>query len=154
MRLTTYTDYTLRVLMYLALHQKQEGYATIQAMSDAYGISKSHLTKIVHALGRAGYIETLRGRTGGLRLARPPEQISVAEVVKFAEPDFDLVTCHNPATAADCVIVGMCGLKPLLSRAVRAFFAELENVSLQDIVYDKPKSYRALGLVRPITQIR
>ncbi|MGH8808294.1 MAG: Rrf2 family transcriptional regulator, partial [Noviherbaspirillum sp.] len=86
MRLTDYTDYSLRTLMYLGMNRDR--LATIQDIADAYGISKSHLMKIVQQLGQAGLVETIRGRSGGLRLGKEPEQINIGEVVRNTEPDF------------------------------------------------------------------
>ena len=91
MRLTVYTDYALRVLMYLAL--KEDRLATITEIADSFGISKNHLTKVAHQLGVAGYVETVRGRGGGLRLARPIEAIGLGEVVRYTEPDMAIVAC-------------------------------------------------------------
>ena len=94
-RLTVYTDYSLRMLMYLAV--KGDGLATIAEVADAYGISKAHLTKVAHQLGLAGYVETVRGKGGGLRLARPAERIGLGDVVRRTEPDMALVPCFEPA---------------------------------------------------------
>ena len=85
MRLTVYTDYALRLLMYLAL--KDDGLATIEEVAQSYGISKNHLMKVAHQLGIAGYVETVRGRRGGLRLAKPATRIGLGEVVRHCEPD-------------------------------------------------------------------
>ena len=97
MRLTVYTDYALRMLMYLAL--KEDELATIAEISVSYGISKNHLMKVAHQLGVAGYVETVRGRGGGLRLARRIEAIGLGEVVRFTEPDMAIVPCFKPIDA-------------------------------------------------------
>ena len=94
MRLTVYTDYSLRLLMYLAL--KDDGLATIAEVAKGYDISKTHLMKVAHQLGVAGYVTTVRGRQGGLRLAKPLDAIGLGEVVRHTEPDMALVPCFRP----------------------------------------------------------
>ena len=94
MRLTVYTDYALRMLMYLAL--KDDGLATIEEIAQSYGISKNHLMKVAHQLGVAGYVDTVRGRNGGLRLAKPAKAIGLGEVVRHTEPDMAIVMCFEP----------------------------------------------------------
>ncbi|MEA3128731.1 MAG: Rrf2 family transcriptional regulator, nitric oxide-sensitive transcriptional repressor, partial [Paraburkholderia sp.] len=91
MRLTDYTDYALRVLLYLAV--RGEGLSTIQDISDAYGISKNHLMKVVQQLGELGWVETVRGRNGGLRLVEQTNALTVGEIVRATESDFALVGC-------------------------------------------------------------
>lgn len=97
MRLTVYTDYALRLLMYLAV--KDDGLATIAEVANSYGISKTHLMKVAHQLGQAGYVGTIRGRGGGLRLAMPVERINLGQVVRHTEPDMAVVACLNPVDA-------------------------------------------------------
>ena len=130
MQLTRYTDYSLRVLIYLAVHE--EGLATIDEISEAYGISKAHLTKIVHQLGLAGYLETVRGRGGGLRLARPPEKIRIGDVVRQTE-EMSLVECFDPKTS-HCRIEPVCGLQAVLREALQAFLRTLDGYTLADLV--------------------
>ena len=108
MRLTVYTDYALRVLMYLAV--KEDGLATIDEIAKSYSISKNHLMKVVHQLGVAGYIETVRGRGGGLRLAKPVEAIGLGEVVRYTEPDMAIASCFKPVEAP-CAIRQCCVLR-------------------------------------------
>ena len=98
MRLTVYTDYALRLLMYLAL--KEDGLATIAEIADRYRISRNHLMKVAYELGLAGYVETVRGRGGGLRLAKPPESIWLGDVVRHTEQDMVLVPCFDSEAAA------------------------------------------------------
>lgn len=131
MRLTVYTDFSLRVLMYLAV--KEDGLATISEIARSYGISKNHLMKVAHQLGLAGYVGTARGKGGGLRLARPPEDINLGEVVRRTEPDMALVPCFEPVDAP-CAILPSCVLKHALHQARRAFLAELDRYSLADLV--------------------
>jgi len=129
--LTVYTDYSLRMLMYLAV--KGDGLATIAEVAGAYGISKAHLNKVAHQLGLAGYVETVRGKSGGLRLARKPARIGLGEIVRQSEPDMALVPCFEPC-CAPCPIVPACGLRGALYEARQAFLAVLDRYSLADLV--------------------
>ena len=154
MRLTVYTDYALRVLMYVAVHHGAGEKVTIERMARAYGISRSHLMKVVNEFSQHGLIEATRGRTGGLRLARDPAAISIGEIVRLAEEDFALVECHGPAAASTCVIVRSCQLKHGLRRAVEAFFAELDAMTLADTVSSPDMAAEVLGIDgRPATVI-
>ena len=135
MRLTVYTDYSLRMLIYLA--SKEDGLATIAEVARSYSISEHHLTKVAHQLGRAGYISTLRGKGGGLRLARPAGEIRLGAVVRHTEPDMALVPCFGSAEApagAPCPIVPVCGLRGVLAEALQAFMAVLDRYTLADLV--------------------
>ena len=134
MRLTTYTDYSLRVLIHLA--QSNQGGATISELSDFYKISRNHLVKVVHRLGLLGYIETTRGRTGGIKLAIPANQIKLGDVVEQTEPDSNLLECLNPGENS-CVIDRQCRLKGILSSAKSDFIKGLNKYSLHD--FSKPK---------------
>src|SRR3954471_22188867 len=131
MRLTIYADYSLRLLMYLAL--KEDGCATIGEVAKAYGISKSHLMKVAHQLGVAGYIATVRGKGGGLRLGKAPQEIGLGEVVRFAEPDLALVPCFAPVSAF-CPIIPSCALRRALDDARAAFLGVLDRYTLADLV--------------------
>jgi Rrf2 family nitric oxide-sensitive transcriptional repressor len=141
MRLTLYSDYSLRLLMYAAI--KPEGLVTIQEAADAYGISKNHLMKVAFELGRKGYLETVRGRGGGLRLARAPAKINLGEVVRAMEEDFTVVECFN-LEANTCTIAGPCRLRGALSRALKAFFAVLDEYTLADLTAPNPVLERLL----------
>jgi len=134
MRLTVYTDYSLRALMYIALHPERR--PTIAELASSYGISRSHIMKVVHQLGVAGYIVTVRGQNGGMRLARPPQEISLGEVVRRTEPDMALVPCFDPINAA-CVITPACKLRRALQQARSAFLAVLDDYSLADLVENR-----------------
>lgn len=150
MRLTVHTDYALRMLMYLSL--RTEGLSTIQEISQAYGISKNHLMKVAHELGRSGFIETVRGRNGGLRLARPAAEISVGGVVRACEDDFNLVECF--ATESNrCVITPACGLHGALDAALRAYLTVLDGYSLADIARRQSALMAALHVPRPSTDV-
>ena len=135
LRLTVYTDYSLRLLMYLAL--KDDGLATIAEIAESYGISKNHLMKVAHQLGVAGYVATVRGRSGGLRLARPAEAIGLGEVVRHTEPDMALVSCFDPINAP-CAIQRCCVLQGALEKARLAFVDVLDGYTLSDLV--KPRA--------------
>ena len=143
MRLTAYTDYALRMLMYLAL--KPDGLATIAEIAESYSISKNHLMKIAHQLGVAGYIETVRGRTGGLRLAKSAATIGIGDVVRYTEPDLAIVSCFKPAEAP-CAIRPCCVLKRALEKARAAFMDVLDNYSLGDLVEPRGRLAGLLGI--------
>ncbi len=130
MRLSDYTDYTLRVLMYCAANPGR--LVTIAEMADRHRLSKNHLMKIVNDLGRQGVLETTRGRGGGLRLLKPPSAIRVGDVLRSAETDFRLVECFDASTDT-CTLTPTCRLKSVLGHALRAYFAELDAVTLADI---------------------
>ena len=136
MRLTRYSDYSLRVLIYLALDPGR--LATIDEIARRYGISKAHLMKVVHQLGLRGYVETVRGRGGGLRLARSPESIGVGEVVRWTEEDLALVDCFEPRRG-HCAIEAACGLRGVLHEALAAFVAVLDRFTLADLVARRRK---------------
>ena len=135
MRMTMYTDFSLRVLMYVGAKEQSE-LSTIQEISTAYGISKNHLMKVTYELGKHGYIETIRGRGGGIRLAFPPASINIGEVVRKTEDDFYLVECFNCA-ANRCVITPVCKLRRVLHEALVAYLAVLDTYTLQDLLVNK-----------------
>ncbi|HUZ64358.1 MAG TPA: Rrf2 family transcriptional regulator [Acetobacteraceae bacterium] len=130
MRLTTYTDYTLRVLMYFALHPGR--IVTVGEIARAYDVSAAHLAKVVQRLALAGEIETTRRRHGGIRLAKPPAAIDLGAVVRDAEPDMDLAPCFAGTEA--CVLGRCCLLQGALRRAGQAFAAELGRSMLADLI--------------------
>lgn len=145
MRLTTYTDYTLRTLMYLGL--RPDRLATIATIARSYGISENHLMKVVHQLGLAGYVETVRGKNGGLRLAKLPEDINVGEVVGRMEPDMELVACFRESGI--CAIQPSCVLKGALAEALDAFTAVLDRYTLADLIAPRAKLAGLLKNERP-----
>lgn len=140
MRLTNYTDYSLRVLIYLAVKRNQDK-TTITEITEAYQISRNHLTKVIHQLGQIGLIETTRGRGGGIVLAKEPNDIIIGEVVRETEEDFRLVECFSPD--GKCVISPVCSLRHVLHEALAAYLAVLDKYTLADIVRE-PELYRAL----------
>ncbi len=144
MRLTSFTDYTLRVLIYLGTHQQEERLATISDIAHAYGISENHLMKVVHHLSRQGHVETVRGKGGGMRLARAPDKINIGDVVRGAEEDLALVQCFQQGDPP-CPIESACALIGLLERALGAFFEVLDRCTLADLL--KPRS-QLLGIFR------
>lgn len=128
MQLTQYTDYSLRVMAYLA---QAEGLSTISEIADYFGVSRNHLVKVVHNLATHGFIHSTRGKGGGIRLARPADVISLGDVVRVTEPNFDLVECFNPARDC-CIVTRQCGLKAPLYEAQRAFMAVLDRSTLAE----------------------
>lgn len=133
MRLTMSTDYTLRVLIYLGVHRDGERLARIGDIATAYGISENHLMKVVHHLGIQGYVETVRGNGGGMRLARPPEQINLGDVVRSAGEDLAVVECFQEGNL-ECSIAPACMLRNVLGRALGAFFEVLDGQTLADLL--------------------
>lgn len=134
MRLTTFSDYTLRVLMYLALHPDE--LATIPAIAAAYGISENHLMKVVHQLVRNGTVESVRGKGGGIRLARPAAEIRLGTVVRASEGPAPIVECLDPAGGA-CCITRACRLSGILVQAFDALYAVLDEYTLADLVHNR-----------------
>ena len=147
MRLTMYTDFSLRVLLFLGI-KGSEKLSTVQEISDVYGISKNHLTKVTHELGKLGLIETIRGRGGGIRLNVDPKKINIGEVVRKTEDDFHLVECFNCATNK-CVITPACKLKGVLHEALNAYFKVLDSYTLADFV-ENNEGLAAILLDRPL----
>ncbi len=132
MRFTRHTDYALRVLMYLGLKPEQE-LATIGEIADRYEVSENHLMKVVHRLGQHGFIETVRGRQGGIRLAQAPHMIGIGDVVRRCEDDLRVVECFDPNTNT-CRIASVCALPMVLDEALAAFFAVLDRFTLADLL--------------------
>lgn len=130
MRLTQYTDFSLRVLIYLGLHNDRR--CTIREISEAYGISRNHLMKVVQQLAAEGFVESVRGVGGGLSLAHAPEELSVGRIVRAMEPDMGLVECMRPNN--ECVITGACALAGMLGEARTAFLVVLDGYTLGDIL--------------------
>ena len=141
MRLTFYSDYSLRLLMYAAVRHGE--LVTIQEVANAYGISKNHLMKVAFELGRKGYLDTVRGRGGGFRLSRPPEKIRLGDVVRETEENFTMVECFDPKTNT-CAITAPCRLRGALARALKAYFAVLDEYTLADLAVKHPVLERIL----------
>ena len=133
MRLTQWTDYTLRVLMYCAAYQEREQPVTITEIADSHAISRSHLTKIVHQLGSQGLLETTRGRGGGMRLMKDARDINVGDVVRQTETDFNMVECFDPLLN-QCGLSQRCKLKGLLHQATASYLAVIDGMTLHDLL--------------------
>jgi len=135
LRLTLYTDYSLRVLIYLGL--KGDGQlSTIQEIADRYNISKNHLMKVTYDLGQLGLIETIRGRGGGIRLKVDPKDINIGKLVRHTEEDFHIVDCFNSENPL-CIISPSCQLKHVLYEALQAFLNVLDRYTLADFLHSK-----------------
>jgi Rrf2 family nitric oxide-sensitive transcriptional repressor len=134
MRLTAMTDYSLRLLMHLGQHPDR--LSTIAEIAQTYGVSEAHLMKITHHLGLSGFIETVRGRGGGMRLSRPAREINLGDVVRAVEPDFALVECFSTGSA--CTLTGRCRLTGVLHDSLMAFLANLDRHTLADILEPAP----------------
>ncbi len=130
MRLSTFSDYSLRVLMYLGV--QPDRLATIAEIAAGHGISESHLMKVVHQLGRCGLVETVRGKGGGMRLALAPQHIVLGDVIRQTESDFTLVECFG--ANATCRIQGACHLNAILDEALNALFLVLDGYTLADLL--------------------
>lgn len=130
MRLTRFTDYSLRVLIYLGL--QQDRLVTIRSISDAYGISRNHLMKVVSLLTRMGYLKAQRGPGGGIRLARPPGEINLADVIFDTEDDLAMVECFDEA--GHCVITPACKLQHIIGEALAAYMQTFKEHTLADLV--------------------
>ena len=141
MRLTVLTDYSLRMLIHLAV--KPRGRATIAEVATAYGISEAHLMKVAHLLGQSGHVNTVRGRGGGLALGRPAAEITVGSVVRQMEPDMDVVPC---LAGGACVIMPACRLKRTMHEARIAFLAVLDATTLADLAQSEGQLQRLLGI--------
>ncbi len=142
MHLTQYTNYALRVLMYLAVVKKP---ARIADIAERHAISRNHLVKIVHRLGQAGYVQTRQGRNGGIELAKPAEKISVGEIVRLTEDHMMLVECFGK-TDIDCKLKTICRLRKSLTRALDAFMRELDDTSIADISSNPAQILKALSV--------
>lgn len=156
MRLTTYTDYALRTLMYLAAHRDR--LVTIQDIADAHEIAKNHLTKVVHQLGILGFVESLRGRKGGLRLGQEPAQINIGVVVRATEPDFYMAECFDP-NKGRCILSSDCILKNTLYQATAAYLAVLDGVTLENLMASSspaapPAVFKAIAIhTQPVASV-
>lgn len=147
MRLTSFTDYSLRALMYLAANR--ERLVTIQDIADLHSISKNHLTKVIVLLVQLGLVETVRGRNGGLKLGREPAEINIGEVVRQTETDFSMAECFDRESNS-CVFAPACVLKGALVAATAAYLAVLDGITLENLV--KKNGSRTVGgaVVKPL----
>jgi len=136
MQITRYTDYSLRVLIYLGLRKDEQ--VTIQEIADAYQISKNHLMKIVQELNAQGYVLAVRGKNGGLKLNQKPSEINIGKLVRLMEKDTKLVECFSSKNT--CVITPHCQLKSIFSEALESFYHSLESYTLNDLLGTKEKT--------------
>ncbi|WP_419901744.1 Rrf2 family transcriptional regulator [Kiloniella sp.] len=143
MRLTTYTDYSLRVLIFVGL--KGEELTTITEISDRYNISRNHLMKVVNQLSQDGYLKTIRGKNGGMTLAHVPSKINLGDVVRDMEDNLDIVECFDKKKGC-CQIDGYCRLQGILGEAVIAFFDVLDKYTLEDLMVNRSGLQKALSL--------
>ncbi|MFN4128971.1 MAG: Rrf2 family transcriptional regulator [Paracoccaceae bacterium] len=134
MKLTGYTNYALRTLQLAAL--RSPVLFRIDDVVQVHGMARPHITKIVHELGRAGYLQTVRGRRGGFTLGRPADEIIVGDVVRLTEGALDVVECFNPNTNT-CPLIGICKLSLAIQKATRAFMAVLDDLTLADITANR-----------------
>lgn len=130
MQLTRYTDYGLRTLMYVAMYPERTQLFRIAEITEVFDLSANHVSKVVHHLGKLGYLETIRGKSGGFRLGMPADQINVGKVVRQLENTLAPIDCNKPY----CVLTPGCQLKGILNEAVKAYIAVLDNYTLQDVI--------------------
>lgn len=140
MRLSFYSDYSIRVLMHAALQRPD--LVTVDEVAECFSISRHHLVKVVHDLGRMGYLETRRGIGGGFTLAKPPEDICVGDIIRLGEESETVIDCVDRSKCA-CRLLPCCRLKGVLDEAAAAFFAVLDRYSLADLL-KHPARMRAL----------
>ena len=143
MRLTSYSNFSLRTLMVAAM--REPGLSTVQEVAEAFGISRAHLVKCVHQLGQWGYLDNVRGNRGGFRLARPATEISVGEVIRRTEEGFDLAECFDPLESR-CPLVGDCRLSVALVRARDVFLAALDGYTIADVTDNDAELMAMLNL--------
>lgn len=134
MRLTNFTDYALRVLLYTAAHNDK--LTTIAEIQKTFDVSKGHLMKIVHLLSTEGYLHAVRGRSGGIKLGKKPEEINLRDLIRLTEPDFRLVECFGQNN--NCIISSFCKLPGPLNKALDAFMETLGNYTLKDMMISQP----------------
>ena len=151
MRLTSFSDYGLRVLMLLGL--RGGALVTIREMAQSYAVSENHLLKVVQTLAKLGYVEPVRGRSGGIRLTAKPGEIRLGEVVRQLESDFALVDCMDEQRRAACVISSACRLQKPLARAMEAFLDVLDEYTLADLLYH-PQRLKSLLAVEKTPEVR
>lgn len=151
MKLTTYTDYALRVLMYLATHRDR--LVTISEIAEVHGISKNHLMKVVYQLGLSGMVETIRGRNGGLRLNREPADINIGEVVRNTETDFYMAECFDPS-GNQCLYSPACALTGVLRSATDAYLDVLDNTTLGSLIGNSKSRKKAPATIRIFPRVK
>lgn len=152
MQLTRFTDYSLRVLIYLG--GQHDHLVTIREIAEKHGISENHLMKIVHRLATRGYIDTIRGKGGGMRLARAPERINLGDVVRDTEESMAIAECFEAGNSS-CILLPTCVLKSILAEARKSFFATLDLYKLSDLIHTPSLVENQLQTpISKITQIK
>lgn len=156
MKLTSYSNFALRSLQLAAL--KAPNRIRVDDVVRVHGLARPHIVKIVHELGRAGYLETTRGRGGGFRLAKPAEDIVIGDVIRLTEGPLDVVECFNPEKNT-CPLIGICKLSLAIQKATRAFMAVLDDLTLADIAANKGELLNRIapieeGIVAPMRKAR
>lgn len=146
MKLTTFSDYSLRVLIYLAV--RDDSLSTIGEIAEAYGISRNHLMKVVHNLGVLGYLETVRGKNGGVRLAMLPKDINIGALLRETEDTTSLVECFNHEES-HCTIDSACALRGILQQALGGFFGVLDQYTLADVLRSRKRLEKLLNVEAP-----
>ena len=144
MQLTRYTDYAIRIMLHVGAH---DDLSSITQIADAYRISKNHLMKVVQHLGQGGFLETIRGRNGGLRLGRPAEEITIGQLVRYTEQGFNLVDCTN------CLVAPACTVPRILGEATQAFLAVLDRYTLSDILSKRADMRSLFGSVSSLGEV-
>lgn len=142
MQLTRFTDYAIRVLLHVGA--RDDGLSSIPEIAGTYSISKNNVMKVVQDLGSAGFLTTVRGRNGGLKLARPASEIRIGEVVRHTEPGFEMVNCGS------CLIAPACTMPRVLNEATEAFLAVLDKYTIEDILVRKVDLRRLFGTFEPL----
>jgi Rrf2 family transcriptional regulator, nitric oxide-sensitive transcriptional repressor len=145
MKLTTFTDYSLRVLIYLAVQPSRR--ATIARIASAFDVSENHLVKVVHFLGKQGWLNNARGKGGGMALARPPQDIRVGTVVRATEGEGRIAACYSEH--GDCAIAPQCRLRDVLEQALAAFYGVLDDYTVADLVANRRELATVLFLPHP-----
>ncbi|WP_425079270.1 Rrf2 family transcriptional regulator [Ruegeria denitrificans] len=156
MKLTSYSNFALRSLQLAAL--KAPNRIRVDDVVRVHGLARPHIVKIVHELGRAGYLETTRGRGGGFRLAKPAEDIVIGDVIRLTEGPLDVVECFNPEKNT-CPLIGICKLSQAIQKATRAFMAVLDDLTLADIAANRAELLNRIapideGIVAPMRKAR
>lgn len=152
MRLTAMTDYALRLLMHLGQHPQR--LCTIAEVAQVHGISQAHLMKITHLLSQQGWVTTVRGKGGGMRLARTPQDIVLGALVRSIEPDFQLVECMGPPQGQGCLLTGQCRLAGVFDSALAAFLARLDTQTLADVLPPSHPAKAGVSVALPMAGAR
>lgn len=146
MKHTSHADFALRVLLYLRVAPRRRG--CVADIADAHRVSRHHMDKVVHRLAGAGLVETTRGRGGGVSLVRDPSTITVGDVMRAMENDYAVVECLGPARY--CRVAGVCGARSVFAQALEAYFAVLDDATIEEIALNDQGLRGALGMTQPV----